>query len=275
MHSFSRFFLPVLFALGMAQTLAEAQTQAQGQSPAQVQVQAQPQPQPPFPGNRFPLPPESWPNPVMDDQLVPYLLLDRLEYRWQKGSNLRVWDAQAWFGGDYNKLWLKSEGEQAVGGRTEAADLQLLYARLIAPFWYLQVGVRNAARPGPSQNSAVLAIQGIAPYEFDVEGSLFLRAGKVSGRFEGEYDQPITQRLILQPSFETNFAGSSDRERGIGSGINDLELGLRLRYEIRREFAPYIGIYWSRKLGGTADIARSNGERVSDRGIVVGLRIWY
>lgn len=226
-------------------------------------------------GNRFPLPPADWPSPVMDQQAVPYLLLDRLEYRWQEGDNVRVWDAQGWFGGDYNKLWLKSEGEQTVGGRTEEADLQMLYARLVKPFWYLQAGVRKEVRPGPSRDSAVLAIQGLAPYRFDVEGSLFLRAGEVSGRFEAEYDQLLTQRLIVQPRIETGFAGSSDPARGVGSGINDIELGLRLRYELRREIAPYIGVNWARKVGNTADLARARGDSVTERSVMVGLRIWY
>lgn len=225
--------------------------------------------------SRFPLPPKDWPSPVMDRQIFSYVLLDRLEYRWQKGDNVRVWDAQAWFGGDYNKLWIKSEGEQTVGGRTEEADLQLLYARLITPFWFLQAGVRNEARPGPSENSAVLGIQGLAPGWFDVEASLFLRAGEVSGSLEAEYDQLITQRLVLQPRIETSFTGASDRERGVGSGINDVQLGLRLRYEIRREIAPYIGFSWVRKVGNTADIARDQGERTTERGIVAGLRIWF
>lgn len=223
----------------------------------------------------FPLPPANWRTPVMDQQLIPYLLLDRFEYRLQNGGNARAWDAQAWFGGDYNKLWLKSEGENIIGRRTEDADLQALYARLIAPFWNVQAGVRDQIRPGPAKAYGVLALQGLAPYRFNVEGSLFFRTDEVSGRLEAEYDQLLTQRLILQPRIETNFTSSSDRKRRIGSGINDLELGLRLRYEIRREIAPYIGLSWTRKLGSTAGIARSEGESVNERAIVAGLRIWY
>lgn len=225
--------------------------------------------------NRFPLPPADWPAPVMDRQIVPYLLLDRLEYRVLKGDNAQAWDAQAFIGTDYHKLWLKSEGEKTVGGRTEQADVQLLYARLISPFWYLQAGVRNDARPGPSRNYGVLAIQGLAPYQFNVEGSLFIRGGEIAGRLEAEYDQKITQRLILQPRAETNVSSSSDRARGYGAGVRDVELGLRLRYEIVREFAPYIGINWERKVGRTASIARAQGENVVGRAIVIGLRVWY
>ncbi|NUZ08446.1 copper resistance protein B [Schlegelella sp. ID0723] len=213
--------------------------------------------------------------PVMDQQIVPFLLLDRLEYRLQKGQNALGWDAQASIGTDYNKAWLKSEGEKAVGGSTEQAETQLLYARLISPFWYLQVGARNDARPGPSRNYGVLAIQGLAPYWFNVEGSLFVRGGEVAGRFEAEYDQKITQRWVLQPRAETNLSSSSDRARGLGGGFRDVELGLRLRYEIVREVAPYIGVNWSRKLGSTASLARQQGDSVTSRGVVAGIRVWY
>lgn len=222
----------------------------------------------------FPLPPKEWGSPVMDRDRTALFLLDRLEYQAQKGADARVWEAQGWFGGDYNKLWLKSEG-QAVSGRTEQADLQVLYARRIAPFWHLQAGLRSEIRPSPTQNYGVVAIEGLAPYWFNVQASGFFRGGEVSGRLEADYDQLLTQRLILQPRIETNFSGSADPSRGVGRGINDIELGLRLRYEIRREFAPYIGINWTRKVGDTADIARDRGEDVRATAIVVGLRVWY
>lgn len=225
--------------------------------------------------DRFPLPPKEWPSPVTDRPMIPFVRLDRLEHRWQKGADAQVWDAEAWFGSDDNKLWLKSEGERIRGEGTEEADLQALYARRISPYWHLQAGVRRELRPSPAQNYGVLAIQGLAPYWFETEASLFFRGGDVSGRLEAEYDQLLTQRLILQPRIETNFSGASDPERGVGSGINDVQLGLRLRYEVRREFAPYIGISWTRKVGDTADIALSRGEDVREYGIVAGVRIWY
>lgn len=223
----------------------------------------------------FPLPPKEWPKPVMDTERFTFLLLDRFEYGWKKGENTRIWGVQGWYGGDYNKFWVKSEGESVPGGGTEKADVQALYARRISPYWHLQAGVRQEARPTPSRTQGVLAIQGLAPYWFNVEASLFVGGGRASGRFEAEYDQLLTQRLILQPRIETNFAGSADARRGIGSGLNDVELGLRLRYEFRREFAPYIGVTWSRKLGGTADLARQAGRDVSGSALVAGLRIWY
>jgi copper resistance protein B len=225
--------------------------------------------------DRFPLPPKEWPSPVVDQEPFTFLLLDRLEYRAKKGADALYWDAQAWYGGDYNRLWLKSEGQRTVGGRTQDADLQVLYARRIAPFWHLQGGMRSEVRPGPAQNYGVLALQGIAPYWFYVETTAFFRGGEVSGRLEAEYDQLLTQRLILQPRIDSDFSTRADPARGVGRGINDVVLGLRLRYEIEREFAPYVGITWSRKLGDTADITRGRGENVRATTIVFGLRVWY
>jgi copper resistance protein B len=224
--------------------------------------------------DRFPLPPKEWPSPVADREPFAFFLLDRLEYRAQKGADALYWDAQAWYGGDYNRLWLKSEGQQ-TGGRTQDADLQVLYARRIAPFWHLQGGLRSEARPGPTKNYGVLALQGIAPHWFNVETTAFFRNGEISGRLEAEYDQLLTQRLILQPRIDSDFSTRADPARGVGRGISDVVLGLRLRYEIKREFAPYVGITWSRKLGDTADIARSRGENVRATAVVVGLRVWY
>lgn len=211
----------------------------------------------------------------MDRQPFAFLLLDQLDYRAQPGEDMYAWDAQGWFGGDYNKAWLKTEGEREVGGRTEEAEIQVLYARRIAPFWYVQAGLRREAKPEPSRDSAVLAVQGLLPYRFDVEASAFLRAGDLSGRVDAEYEILFSQRLILQPRLETNFATSSDAARAIGRGVNDVQLGLRLRYEIRREFAPYIGYTWTRRVGETADLARARGQDTSEYGIVAGFRVWY
>lgn len=224
---------------------------------------------------RFPLPPKEWPSPVMDRQIFAFFLLDQLDYRGQPGEDVFAWDAQAWIGGDYNKLWLKTEGESDAGGGTEEADAQILYGRRISPFWFLQAGIRREARPRPAGETAVLAIQGLLPYRFNIEASTFLRSGELSGRVETEYEVLFSQRLILQPRFETNFATSSDPAREIGSGINDVQLGLRLRYEIRREFAPYVGVVWTRRIGDTADLARARGEDTSEYGIVAGFRVWY
>jgi len=223
----------------------------------------------------FPLPPKDWPTPVMDQQKFSYLLLDRFEYRAQPGKDFAMWDAQGWFGGDYNKVWIKTEGEGEVGERTERAEVQALYARRISPYCYLQAGVRQEMRPQPARNSAVIAAQGLAPYWFNVEAMAFIREGSLSGRMEAEYDQLLTQQFILQPRVEAVFASSAEPERGVGRGMNHVEFGLRLRYEIRREFAPYLGINWTRRLGETADLARQQGREVRETAIVFGLRAWF
>jgi copper resistance protein B len=223
----------------------------------------------------FPLPPKDWPMPVMDHRAIPFLLIEQLEYRAQKDTDAASWDAQGWFGGDYNKLWLKSEGDLQSRGRLERAEAMALYARLLSPFWYLQAGARADLRPQPWRGSAVVALQGLAPYWFDVEASLFLDTkGRFSGRFEAAYDVLFTQRLIFRPRVETNVAASADEERGLGRWFEGIELGVRLRYEVRRELAPYLGGSWTRTLGGTADLARRAQAAVSELSVLMGLRMW-
>jgi len=223
----------------------------------------------------FPLPPKEWPKPVMDAQRFTFLQFDRLEYRAQPGANLGMWDFQGWVGGDYNKLWLRSEGETEMPGRTERAEWQALYARRVSPYWHLQAGVRQEWRPEPARNDVVISAQGLAPYWFNIQAMAFLGRGEVSGRLEVEYDQLLSQRLVLQPRFETVLASAAEPERGVGRGVNHVELGLRLRYELRREFAPYVGINWTRRLGDTADLVRAQGGEVSERALVLGVRAWY
>ncbi len=226
--------------------------------------------------HQFPLPPKEWPKPVDDTMPFTFVLADRLEYNWNQGTDSAAWDVQGWYGGDYNKFWFKTEGESIAGGKTEDAEIQALYARLISPFWYLQAGVRYDDRPKPTRSYAVLGVQGLAVYWFNVEAAGFVSdKGDVSARLEAEYDLLFTQRLILQPRIETNVAFSADAPRGVGKGFNDVELGLRLRYEIKREFAPYIGVTWRKRYGDTADLARLAGEDVENRAVVAGVRIWY
>jgi len=192
------------------------------------------------------------------------------------GKDSYRWDGEAWFGGDIHRLVLKSEGEGVVGDGVDQAELQALYSRAIGPYFNLQAGVRHDFEPHPTRTYATVGFEGLAPYWFEVSGAAFLSdKGALSGRLEGSYDQRITQRLILQPRAEFNFAASNDRETGIGSGLSNAELGLRLRYEIRREFAPYIGVTYDRKFGKTADYARAAGEDVEDTRLVLGVRAWF
>jgi len=204
------------------------------------------------------------------------ILFNLAEYQVRKGSNGYRWDGEAWIGGDINRLTLKSEGEGAVRDGVESAEIQALYSRALDPFWNFQAGVRYDFKPNPSRTYATIGIEGLAPYWFEVEGALFLSdKGDVLARAEGYYDQRITQRLILQPRVELNFAAQDVPENRIGSGLSNAEIGLRLRYEIAREFAPYIGISYDRKVGDTARYARIDGDDVKATSFVVGVRTWF
>ena len=177
---------------------------------------------------------------------------------------------------DINRFAFKTEGEGEVGGPLESAEVQALYSRAIDPWWNVVAGVRHDIRPEPQRSYATIGIEGLAPYWFEVEGQAFVSTkGDVHLRMEGSYDQRITQRLILQPAAEVNIAAQDVPELGIGSGISNIELGLRLRYEFAREFAPYVGFHWERKLGDTARYARADGEGASTASLVMGIRFWF
>ncbi len=203
-------------------------------------------------------------------------MLDRLEYRAGKGADGYAWEGEGWIGGDINRFAVKSEGEGTFGGSLERAEVQALYSRAIDPWFNLQAGVRQDFGEGPDRSYAVIGIDGLAPYWFEVGAEAFLSIrGDAHLRLEASYDQRITQRLILQPAVEFNLAAQDVPELGIGAGPSDIELGLRLRYEIAREFAPYVGVNWERKLGDTADHARAASEKPSATSLVIGLRAWF
>jgi copper resistance protein B len=210
-----------------------------------------------------------------DDPLLTMFKLDQFELRDADDGTPFVWEGYGWVGRDLNKLWVKTEGER-VHGETEEAELQLLYGHAVHPYWDLQVGWRRDIRPEPTRDWLAIGAMGLAPYWFEVDAALFLgNEGRTSARLSAEYELLFTQRLVLTPEVEVNLYGKDDPEIGVGSGLSDMELGLRLRYEIRREFAPYIGVSWIQKFGGTADIARAEGEPTSDLQWVAGVRAWF
>jgi copper resistance protein B len=202
------------------------------------------------------------------------VMANLLEYQARSGGDGYHWDGEAWFGGDLNRLVLKSEGEGDRHG-VEAGEVQALYSRAVGLYTDLQVGVRQDVEP-KSRTYATVGFETLLPYWVEASGALFLSdKGDVLGRAEGAIDWRLTQRLILQPRAELNFAAQDVPETATGSGLSDGELGLRLRYEVRREFAPYVGVTWSKRFGRTADYARALGEDVSATSFVVGLRAWF
>ena len=204
-----------------------------------------------------------------------YVLFNRLEAWDTDHGTGQAWKGQAWIGTDLNRVWLRSEGER-VGGRTESADVELLYGRSIARWWDVVAGIRHDFKPGASQDFAAIGVIGLAPYKFEVEATAYIgQSGQTAARFEAEYETLLTNRLILQPLVEVNLFGQNDERRGIGSGLSTVEAGLRLRYEFTRKFAPYIGVVRERAFGGTADFRRAEGEDIDDTRFVAGLRIWF
>jgi len=202
-------------------------------------------------------------------------LFDQLEWRHTSQGDAAVWEAEGWYGGDYNKLWVKSEGER-VGGSTEDARVEIFWDRIATRWWSLQAGAREDFGSGPPRTWAALGVQGLAPYWFNVEATFYVgEQGRTAARLKTEYDLLLTQRLVLQPEAEANLYGKSDPAREIGSGLSDLDIGLRLRYEIRREMAPYIGVAWTRRFGRAADLVRAEGGSASDAQFVAGLRAWF
>ena len=212
---------------------------------------------------------------VHDSAINTYFLADKLEWQDADDASTLAWDLSGWIGGDIDRLWLRSEGERS-NGKTEDAEIQALWGHAISPWWDVVSGVRQDFKPGAPQTWAAFGLQGMALYNFEAEATAFIgENGQSAVRLEGDYDIMLTNRLILQPTAELNVYGKNDPQRGIGSGLANTEAGLRLRYEIRREFAPYIGVTWNRTYGHTADYAREEGEDRSEARLVLGVRLWF
>jgi len=203
------------------------------------------------------------------------LLVDRLEAVRTRGSNSAAYDVQAWYGRDYNRAVLKAEGG-VDQGKLQDARTELLWGHAIATYWDTQLGVRYDSGTAPGRGWLAFGIQGLTPYWFNVEATAYVGSrGRTALRLSTSYDLLLTQRLILQPRLDANLYGKRDPEREIGSGLSDLTAGMRLRYEMRREFAPYIGLEWGGKFGGTADYATLAGQRTKDTRVVAGVRVWF
>ncbi len=215
--------------------------------------------------------------PVHDNELFYMFKGDRFEYQFKDGEDTMLWDVQAWIGNDYNKVYIESEGVWLTDReKFEEVGIELLYTRNIGSFWDLQAGIRHDFEPDPERTFAAFGFQGLAPYWFELDATAYVSEdGDISAGIEAEYELLLTQRLILQPRLESSIAVQEVEEYGVGQGINDITLGLRMRYEIHRQFAPYAGISWSRKLGETADFAETEGEEKEITRYVAGVRFWF
>lgn len=215
---------------------------------------------------------------------VGQVILDQLEVRDTDEGRVMAWELDAWYGGDLNKLYFASEGERLMAPEedeedpaTEGAETRLAWSRALSPNWDWQLGVRRDWQPDdPNRDWASIGLQGLAPYWFEVNTHLFVGEDGLSNlRLEAEYELMFTQKLVLVPSLEANLYGKEDDELGVGKGLTDIEAGLRLRYEIRREIAPYIGVNWEKQYGDTADFTRNAGGKTEEGSVVAGIRLWF
>lgn len=218
--------------------------------------------------------PEVHAHAAHDNSTHAYILLD--DFEWRRGGRVDglVWGGRGWVGRDLDRLWFRTEG--ATGnGRADGVDAHVLYGRAIAPWWDLVAGIRQDVRPGSPQTRAAIGLQGLAPYRFQLAVTAYVGvSARTSVRLEGEYEWLLTNRLILKPLFELDVQGQSDRDRGLGAGLSSADAGFRVRYEFRREVAPYVGLVWHRTFFGTADAARAHGAAPGGVQFVSGLRVW-
>lgn len=204
-----------------------------------------------------------------------YVVFNRLEAWDADPGTGQAWEGEAWIGSDLNRLWLRSEGER-IGGRTDAAELEVFYGRSVSTWWDVLAGIKHDFQPGDSQTWAAFGVQGLAPMKFDVSATVYVGdSGQTAANLEAEYELLLTNRLILQPLVEITAYGKDDPQRGVGSGLSSVEAGARLRYEINRRFAPYVGVAHERVFGNTADLRRAAGEDTRDTRLVAGVRIWF
>ena len=212
----------------------------------------------------------------MDNRLYSHALFNQLEGRSNSNGSALRWDGEAWAGTDKNRLWLKSEGIFKDSTMSDG-DHEALYDRPLPRLRYFdaQAGVREDLDSGPARTWGAVGLEGLAPHFFDFEPTFYFRdGGNVAGRLEGSYDLLLTQRLVAQPEAELNFYSKADLGRGTGSGLSDLDAGVRIRYDLSRKFAPYVGFAYSGKYGGTATYSRQEGEGVASPTLVFGIRVW-
>jgi copper resistance protein B len=209
---------------------------------------------------------------MQENPLIAMLQVDQLETDQEDAFS---WNLRAGISRNFDKLWLRSEGVEPKGGNAHG-DAEMLWSHATGPWWDRVIGVRSDFGDGPSRQWLAVGVIGLAPYKFEIEATGYIGAsGRLAARLEGEYEILLTNRWILQPKLEADLYSRDDVENGVGKGLSEAELALRLRYEFSPRFAPYLGYAWSRKFGGTADMAGTLGEEADEQGWVAGLRFWF
>ena len=212
---------------------------------------------------------------LADEHPMGGILVERFESVHEDRNNSAAYELRGWYGRDFDRVVIKAEGD-VDGGEIEEATTELLWSHAIAPFWNGELGLRHDSGNVPDRSWLAIGIEGISPYWFEIGASAYLGSnGRSAVTLSAEYELLLTQRLILQPRLEANLYGKRDSERRVDSGLSDAVAGVRLRYEIRREFAPYVGIEWAGKFGGTADMERNAGAETSRQHLVAGVRFWF
>lgn len=230
--------------------------------------------------NGYDLPPD-WEQPVMDAEIHSFTELKKFEFRTGEAAHALVMDAQGWIGGDHHRFWWKAEGEQEIRSpKAGEFELQAMYGKLISAFWDATAGIRlDRVYSGTNRRTdsyLTIGLEGTAPYWFEVEPTLLIgKHGDVRLEIELEYELLLTQRMILEPRMDLLASAQANIEHGEKAGLNELELGIRLRYDITRQFSPYVGLTWSRALGATSGLRRAQGQDISVVAFVIGVRTWF
>ncbi len=212
---------------------------------------------------------------LADEHHFGSLQMNRLETVRTADTAAAAYDLQAWYGGDYDRAVLKAEGRYD-NGKSEEASTELLWGHAVTAYWNRHLGVRYDGGEGAKRGWLALGVQGLSPYWFELDATAYLgTAGRSALNLEAEYELLFTQKLILQPRIAADLYGKDDDERGIGAGLSELKAGVRLRYEIRRELAPYVGVEWAGAFGATADYARAAGQDPRETQAVAGVRFWF
>lgn len=265
-------------ALSLALALAIAPVARAQQAPGDAQAPELPASVPPVTdADREAAFPELDEHPLHGTSIHTFILVEHLEWQAGRGGDRAALGVRGWVGRDLDRLWFRAEGDVDVGdGTLEQADVQVLYGRAVLRWWDVVAGVRQDFGPGPSRTWAAFGIQGLAPYWFEVDATAYVGpSGRTALRLGAEYELLITNRVVLQPSAGLDVYGRDDPALGIGRGLSSADAGVRLRYVVRREFAPYVGVTWHQRFHGTADAARRAGQPVRTTRAAAGVRVWF